>query len=278
MWTTGASESAASPRTPVSGSPGASTGSGNRGDGGGGNRDGDGDGEVPSEKFSWLRIGPKSPEFDALQPDHVYDLIQRHNCDRAQRQYDVKGSERRAEAPATWNLLKGLIGICFAVQGNEGGWKTAIESYREVRGITTGDCKYQAGYDLLKQVGSFLLEHPDGKVEFGEAPTGPGAAACPYRVTDLYFPIGNVDEAAPGDIVEVHGTWPSEVRHVFLDGKKQDVRPLSEGDEDKACCHKGITLFEVPQNLQPGTEVKKITLAGDGFELTAPRGFTVKAP
>lgn len=258
------------------GSGGNEGGGGDGGNGDGEPENGNGGDEAPTEEFSWLRVGPKSPEFDSLNPDHVYDLIQRRNCPRARDRYETLGAERRAQNPTTWNLLNGLIAVCFAVQGEEREWETVVDSYRAVKGKSTGDCKYEAGYRMLEQIASFLLTHPEGKVLIREAPTGPGTEACPFKIEQLYVNGVPANEAGLGEMVSVSGTWPSEVQDVFLDGTKAVVIPPGEG-EDYGCCHKATTNFQVPEDMQPGT-VDVITLSGNGFEITASVGLLIKKP
>ncbi|WP_030955198.1 hypothetical protein [Streptomyces sp. NRRL S-481] len=215
--------------------------------------------------------------MDSINTDHVYDSVQQHKCDYARDKYDTVGPERRANSdPNTWNLLKGLIGICLAVQGDESEWETVVDSYRDVRGISTGNCKYEAGYRLLEAVASFVQAHPDGKVLIDDAPTGPGSAACPYRIQDVYVSATgrSPETVAPGTELWARGTWPSEVGRVLLNGTEAPVIRLPDSDQH-SCCHNASVSFTVPENMPKGT-VNEVTVTGAGFRISARITFEVQ--
>ncbi|MET7886195.1 hypothetical protein [Streptomyces avermitilis] len=207
-------------------------------------------------EFAWTPPGPDSPPFDGLNPDHVYDLIQARNCERARYKYDLVGADRRQSQPVKWQLLNGLIGACFALTGQEDQWQTAIDSYNSIKGQPSGDCKYAAGFRSLKQLAEFRIKYPRGEVRIHKTPAG--VAACPTRVDSV-----STRTAKPGDVVSVRGTWPSEIT-VYL-GTREVA--LTEESSDKACCQNAFAAFEIPADMTPGTV--QITLKTATVDLDA---------
>ncbi|GGR83058.1 hypothetical protein GCM10010252_22220 [Streptomyces aureoverticillatus] len=234
--------------------PGQSTGGRtNGGSGGGGSTKPD-----PDKEFSWTPPGPDSPEWDGINTDHVYDLVQARNCSEAKRWYDNAGPTNWQANPAGWKVLEGMIAACFAVGGQEGEWRKVTAAYAAVRNQPSGDCKYVAARRTLGQLAEFRSAHPGGRVRI--RPAARGSQACPSGITGV-----SATQATRGSKMWVKGTWPSEVT-VYVGG--HEARKVGNDDSvDPVCCHKAMVTFEVPPNVPTGTA--RILLRAGSVQLDA---------
>ncbi|MGW7820262.1 hypothetical protein ACWGLF_19510 [Streptomyces puniciscabiei] len=114
-----------------------------------------------------------------------------------------------------------------------------IDSYVSIKGQSSGDCKYTAGYRTLEQLANFRLKYPRGKIKIHNAPAG--ETACPAKVDTVSPRTVKVG----GHSVQISGTWPSGIT-VYLDGKKVDLEP---GIPDTQCCQDASVSFVVPKEL-----------------------------
>ncbi|GCD40710.1 hypothetical protein [Streptomyces paromomycinus] len=186
--------------------------------------------------------------------------MQRRDCRLAQTRYLAAGRQGQWEvAPHPWNVLKGLVAACFVAQGQTDRWQTVTTAYAQVKGYSTGSCKYRAAFRVLEELALFRIRHPDGKVVFGAAPAGRNA--CPNGITDH----SSTTVYQGGDFF-ISGTWPVPVS-VYFNNRKV---PFQAGDPNDRCCHKGILPVEVPADLPLGKA--QVSLRGDGnaFRLDGP--------
>ncbi|WP_190117859.1 hypothetical protein [Streptomyces flavofungini] len=216
----------------------------------------------PEKEFSWTPPGPDSPAFDAMNTNHIYDLVHNRNCQRARDWYETAGPGRRQQNPAGWKLISGLIGACFAVGGQQSEWRTVTEAYDAIRNQPSGDCKYVAGRRTLGQLAEFRAAHPKGKIRIRPAPAS--VQACPPGITEM-----RPKTVVPGDTVWVRGTWPSEVT-AHLDGREV---PLVPDANWPSCCHNTTVKFDVPADMPEGTvrvtlRARSITLDAGPLELS----------
>ncbi|MEU4490211.1 hypothetical protein [Streptomyces purpurascens] len=240
--------------------------SGGRGNGGSGEEREKSTDPAPDREFSWAPFGPSSPEWDGINTDHVYDLVQARNCPEAKRWYDNAGPRNWQARPAAWKVLEGLIAACYAVGGEEGEWQKAIDAYAVVKNQPSGDCKYTAARRTLGQLAEFRAAHPDAGIRI--RPAGNGVQACPSVITGM-----SPRQAAPGATVEVKGTWPSAAT-VYADGR--EVRLVDNANRmHPVCCLNATVTFEVPADAPAGAV--RITLKTRSVELDAGE-LTVTAP
>lgn len=216
----------------------------------------------PEKEFSWTPPGPDSPAFDAMNTDHIYDLVHNRNCQRAKGWYETAGPGRWQRNPAGWKLISGLIGACFAVGGQQSEWRTVTAAYDAIRNQPSGDCKYVAGRRTLGQLAAFRAAHPKGKIRIRPAPAN--VQACPPGISETH-----PKRVAPGDTVWVRGTWPSEVT-AYLDDRKV---PLVPDDNWPSCCHNTTVKFDVPTDMPEGTvritlRARTVTLDAGQLELS----------
>ncbi|MFE0103438.1 hypothetical protein [Streptomyces sp. NPDC059009] len=231
---------------------------GGHGDGGpGGHRDRS-QGPPPDKEFSWVPFGPTSPEWDGINTDHVYDLVQARNCGEAKRWYDNAGPRNWQAKPAAWKALEGLIAACYAVGGQEGEWQKVIDAYSVVRNQPSGDCKYTAARRTLGQLAEFRAAHPDGKVRI--RPSGNGLQACPSTITQM-----SPRQAPRGAKAEVKGTWPSTAT-VYVGGVQAHLVDNANA-MDPVCCLNATVTFEVPSSAPTGAA--RVVLKAGGVELDA---------
>ncbi|MFH0518607.1 hypothetical protein ACHBTE_15710 [Streptomyces sp. M41] len=214
----------------------------------------------PSKDLAWTPFGPTSPSNDYANFDHVYDLVQRRDCQLAQTRYQDAGRQGKWESdPYPWKVLKGLVAACHIAQGHSDQWQTVTSAYSEVKGHSSGSCKYDAGFRVLEELAVFRMQHPDGKVVFG--PPRSGRAACPNEITE--FSSSTVRQ---GGYFGINGTWPVPVS-VYFDEVKASFQP---GDPKDRCCHRAGLSVEVPDGLPLGEA--HVTLRGEGnsFYLAGP--------
>ncbi|QES45403.1 hypothetical protein DEJ49_34330 [Streptomyces venezuelae] len=234
-WQTGGSD----------GGDGGAAGAGGGGDGGGGggNRGG---GTPPG----WLPWGPKSPNTDdAPEPDSMYDLLQRGEC---QLPYDsATDPEKRPDNSATpqaWKVIEGLAGICKAAHGERTGLAIAIRAEAGLRaagyrpGTSEYLCKDGDAFAVLRRFVAYYRRHPAEQVALRSAPAG--TAACGNKIAATERSV------APGESVGLYGTWPDVPRTVEL--RAAELRePLvltPYGDENarEKCCKDGTVTVDLP--------------------------------
>ncbi|EPH42029.1 hypothetical protein ABT390_35210 [Streptomyces aurantiacus] len=273
--TSGSGGSGSSGRDGATWDPGSGGGStwkpgrtdGGRGDGGSGG-DRDRSTEPPPEKeFSWPPFGPNSPQWNSVNTDHVYDLVQSRKCAEARYKYNAAGPERWQSNPAPWKVLEGLIAACHAVGGQEDEWRKVIDAYSAVRNTSSGDCKFRAGHGTLKALAEFRVAHPNGRVRI--RPASNGVRACPAVITRV-----SDRKVARGTRVSVTGTWPSAV--TIRLGSREPKVEVNEGNPDAGCCHNATVNFHVPADMPTGgapltLTAGSVTLDGGTIEITAPR-------
>ncbi|WP_189173592.1 hypothetical protein [Streptomyces lasiicapitis] len=240
---------------------------GGRGDDGSGGDDDGSTEPAPDKEFSWPPFGPNSPQWNGINKDYVYDLVQARKCDEARYKYNSAGPGRWQENPAPWKVLEGLIAACHAVGGRDAEWQSVIDAYSAVRNVPSGDCKYRAGRRTLQALAEFRAAHPNGRVRI--RPASNGVQACPPGVTRV-----STTQAAPGTQVSVTGTWPSAVT-IQLRNRKVDGE-VNEGNPDAGCCHNATVNFRVPRDMPAGPapitlKAGTVTLDAGTIQIAAPR-------
>ncbi|WP_420077042.1 hypothetical protein ACOAKG_29340 [Streptomyces sp. JL3001] len=186
--------------------------------------------------------------------------MQGWDCQLAESRFGDAGRQGKWEIdPEPWNVIKGLIAACWAGQGRPSEWQTVINAYADVKDHPSGSCKYAAAFQVLEQLALFLMEHPDGKVEFRDAPQG--STACESEIKE-YSSL----EVPQGGKFWVRGTWPVPVS-LYFNGIKA---PFQDGDPSVRCCHGAVLSVDAPNDLPLGEA--KVSLRGEdgSFYLEGP--------
>ncbi|MEU1329593.1 hypothetical protein [Streptomyces sp. NPDC005865] len=194
--------------------------------------------------------GPKSPNTDeAFEPDSLYDLLQRGECEQAYHSATSPGEwNSNTGTPQSWKVIEGLAGICKAARGEATGMGIATRAEARLRAAgyrpanTAYLCKDGDAYAVLRRFVAYYGQHPGERVALRSAPAG--VAACDIKLA------ATAPSFAPGSTAGFDGTWPDEPDTVELRAAELSqplvLRPFGDADDKARCCKDATVAVDLP--------------------------------